>query len=173
MYVTDRLYLSLRITPDPDQPAIELLPSDTKIEVLRTAEDWAEVKLEDGGLGWVLKRFLVEDMPKSLTIEALKRQLEDKDAVLKKLEKEIATLKRQIEEQATLEAKEAALRKKIEVLEDQIAAQTKSFETTAKEHARKMLEGVSFSGIAALVVGITLGYLLGRRKKTHLSSSHL
>ena len=34
MYVTDRLYLSLRNAPDPEQRPLALLPSDTKVDVL-------------------------------------------------------------------------------------------------------------------------------------------
>ncbi|NIS60349.1 MAG: SH3 domain-containing protein, partial [Proteobacteria bacterium] len=77
MYVTDRLHLSLRKGPDTGQPPVGLLPSDTKVEVLETEGNWAQVNLEDGRTGWVIKRYLVKDVPKSLIIEQLKAQLEE------------------------------------------------------------------------------------------------
>ncbi|MFQ5841631.1 MAG: SH3 domain-containing protein, partial [Thermodesulfobacteriota bacterium] len=66
MYVTDRLHLSLRKSPDTGQPSVGLLPSDTKVEVLETEGKWAKVNLENGRTGWVMKRYLVKDVPKSL-----------------------------------------------------------------------------------------------------------
>lgn len=73
MYVTDRLYLSLRSAPTSGQPSLALLPSDTRVDLLETEGNWAKVMLEDGRTGWVLKRFLVENVPKSFIIEQLKK----------------------------------------------------------------------------------------------------
>lgn len=53
MYVSDRLYLSLRNAPDPGQLALDLLSSDTRVDVLETKGKWARVRLEDGRTGWV------------------------------------------------------------------------------------------------------------------------
>ena len=71
MYVTDRLYLSLRNAPDPEQRPLALLPSDTKVDVLETKGDWAKVMLEDGRTGWVMKRYLTKKLHKSSIIEQL------------------------------------------------------------------------------------------------------
>ena len=59
MYVTDRLYLSLRKGPGLGEPSLSVLVSDTKVEVVETERDWARVKLEDGRTGWVMRKFLV------------------------------------------------------------------------------------------------------------------
>ncbi|NIS60217.1 MAG: TIGR04211 family SH3 domain-containing protein, partial [Proteobacteria bacterium] len=105
MYVTDRLYLSLRSVADPEDPAIALLPSDTKVEVLETEKDWAKVRLEDGRTGWVMKRFLVEDLPKSSIIGDLKREVDSRDVILERLQAENASLRKEISDRVMQETK--------------------------------------------------------------------
>jgi SH3 domain protein len=92
MYVSDRLSLSLRSAPDLERPALELISSDTKVDVLETQGKWARVRLEDGRTGWVIKRFLVKNVPKSLVIEHLKRQIAS-------LKNEVETLKSKISQE--------------------------------------------------------------------------
>lgn len=165
MYVTDRLYLSLRSTPDPEQPAVALLPSDTKLEVLVTERNWANVKLEDGRTGWVMKRFLVKNPPKSLIIEELKRQIENKNIILERLQEENASLKKETSERVMLETKEDTLKKKIETQKNQIIQQNKRLETITKEDTLKRLKEVYITGMVALFVGLITGYLVRRPKK--------
>ncbi|NIU38405.1 SH3 domain-containing protein, partial [Candidatus Bathyarchaeota archaeon] len=43
-----------------------LLPSDTRVEVLETEGKWAKVTAENGRTGWVMQRYLVKDVPKSV-----------------------------------------------------------------------------------------------------------
>ena len=136
-----------------------------KVDVLETEGNWARVTAENGRTGWVIKRFLVEDLPKSLVIEEQKGQLKDKDLTLEGLREENASLKGQIADQATLEAKEVALKKRIETLENQIDQQTQRLEMTTKENAQKRLKGISVTAIAALFVRVMIGYLVGRQKK--------
>lgn len=174
MYVTDRLYLALRIAPDPEQPATALLLSDTKVEVLETEREWAEVKLEDGRSGWVMKRFLVSNLPKSLVIEELKREIEEKNIILQRSREEDGVLKKETLDRVMLEAKEGALKKKIETLKNQIIGQNKRLETTTKENTLERLNEIYFTGAVALLVGLIIGYLLGRpNKKRRLVSYHL
>ena len=168
MYVTDRLYLSLRSAPDPEQPAMALLPSDTKVEVLGIENDWAEVSLEDGRKGWVMKRFLVKNLPKSLAIEELKAEIENKNTLLERLREENASLKRETPDPTMVEAKQSALKKKIETLKNQISEQTKRLEMTAKENAVERLKAVYVTGMVALLVGLIIGYLVRRPKKKRL-----
>ena len=177
MYVTDRLYLSLRSTPDPEQPAVTLLPSDTKVEVVATEDDWAQVKLEDGKTGWVLKRFLAEDRPKSLLIEELQRQIEElqeeienESAVIERLKQEKAPQRADLSDQATPEPKqqEEALLRRIETLKNQIIAQKKRLEVNTKESTEKRLKEVYLTGIVSLFLGLVVGYMMRRPKKRQL-----
>ena len=165
MYVTDRLYLSLRSAPDLEQPATTLLPSDTKLDVLATEGDWAHVKLEDGRTGWVLKRFLVANLPKSLIIEELKRQIENKNIILERLQEENASRNREVSDRDMLEAKQGALQNRIETLKRRITQQKERLEVTDKEHTVKRLKEVYVTGIVALFLGLITGYLVRRPKK--------
>lgn len=143
MYVTDRLHLSLRKSPDIGQPPVGLLPSDTKVEVLETEGNWAKVNLENGGTGWVMKRYLVKDVPKSLIIEQLKGQLEDSKTIPERLRKE-----------------NASLRKEVDTLRNQIIQQKTRLEITTKEKTLKRLKEIYVTGIVALIAGLIAGYLL-------------
>jgi SH3 domain protein len=143
MYVTDRLHLSLRTAPDPGGPSLMLLQSDTKVEVLETEGKWAKVQLENGRTGWVMKRYLVKDLPKSLLIEELKGQVEDSKIIPERLRKENATLKREID-----------------TLQNQIIQQKTRLEITAKENTWKRIKEIYVAGIVALVAGLIIGYLV-------------
>ena len=147
MYVTDRLYLSLRSGPDPEAPSLGLLRSDTKVYVLDTEGKWAKVTLEDGRTGWVMKKFLVEDMPKFLMIEELQGQIASKNITLQRLRGENASLK-----------------KEIETLKNQITQQDKRREMTTKENSVKRLKEIYAIGIVALLLGLIIGYLVKRPK---------
>lgn len=148
MYVTDRLHLSLRNAPGPEQPALDLLSSETKVDVLETEGKWARVRLEDGRTGWVWKRFLVKDLPKSLIIEQLKRQIENENIITERLREEIASLE-----------------KEIESLKGQLTQQNERIELTIKENNRKRLKGIYATGIVTLFAGFIIGYLVRRPKR--------
>jgi SH3 domain protein len=165
MYVTDRLYLSLRSEPDAELPTITLLPSDTEIEVLSTEGQWAQVKLLDGRSGWVMKRFLVEDVPKSVIIEQLKQQIAKKDVLLEKLQAEMASLKERSPEQATTGANEDVLKRKIADLKNQILRQRRQVEARTKQQTLERLKNAYMIGIIALFVGLLVGYFLGKPRK--------
>ena len=143
MYVTDRLQLSLRKTPDTGQPYVALLPSDTKVEVLETEGNWARVNLEDGRTGWVIKSYLVKDVPKSLIIEQLKGQLEESKTIPERLRKENESLK-----------------KEVDTLRNQTIQQQTRLEMITKENTLKRLKEIYVAGIVALVAGLIVGYLL-------------
>ncbi len=171
MYVTDRLYLSLRSVPDAEQPAMTLLPSDAKVEVLEVGGDWAKVKTDDGKTGWVMKRFLVEDLPKSFIIEDLKRQIEKNSMVLESLRGENASLKNKISYRILEETEVAELQKKIKTLENQIVQQDRRLEMATEGSSLERMKEIYITGIAALFAGIVIGYVVRRPKKKQMFSS--
>ncbi len=165
MYVTDRLHLSLRSEPDAELPAITLLPSDTEVEVLSTEGQWAQVRLPDGRSGWVMKRFLVEDLPKSVIIEQLKQKIAKKDVILEKLQAEMASLKERSSERATTGGNQDVLKRKIADLKNQILRQRRQVETRTKQQTLERLKNSYMIGIIALFVGLLVGYFLGKPRK--------
>lgn len=143
MYVTDRLHLSLRNSPNAGQPALGLLPSDTMVDVIETEGNWAKVKVEGGRTGWVMKKYLVKDLPKSLIIEQLKGQIEESKVIPERLRKENVSLKREID-----------------TLKNQIDQQKTRFEKTTKENTWKRIKEIYVAGIVALLAGFIVGYLV-------------
>jgi SH3 domain protein len=148
MYVTDRLYLSLRKGPGLGEPSLGLLESDTKVDVLETKGNWARITTENGRTGWVMKRYLVNDLPKSLVIKQLEEQIGKKDEVPEMLKKENVSLKQ-----------------KIKGLEDEIIEKTRHIETTGKESTLKRLKEIYATGILAFIGGAVIGWLARRPKK--------
>ena len=162
MYVTDRLHLSLRHAPALKAPSLALLPSDTKVVVLETEGNWANpkgdglkvqgkwarVRLEDGRTGWVMKRFLVRNVPKSLIIEQLQGQIEEKNMITERFQEEIASRD-----------------KEIKSLKDQIIQQRERFEMATRENTSERLKGISVTGIVTLSAGFVIGYLMRRPQK--------
>lgn len=143
MFVTDHLYLSLRNAPNPEAPPLAALPSDTWVDVLETQGNWAKVMLEDGRTGWVMKRFLVKDLPKSLIIEQLQSQIENNNIINERLREENASLKREIEN-----------------LKGQIIKQNERIEMATEEKTLERLTKTYGPVIVALLVGLNIGCLL-------------
>lgn len=148
MYVTDRLYLSLRNAPDAEQRPMALLASDTKVEVLETEGDWTKVMLEDGRTGWVLKKYLVKKLHKSSIIEPLEEQIKNKSNLLQRLQK-----------------KNVSLKKEIDTLKTRIIQQDKRIEVTTRKNTQKRLKEIFAAGVMALLIGVIIGYVLKRIKR--------
>jgi SH3 domain protein len=98
MYVTDRLYLSLRDSPELEQSSVGVLQSDTRVEVLETEDDWAKVQLEDGRRGWVMKKYLTKDSPKALAITQLQGEIKKKSLTIENLRERINDMSLKIKE---------------------------------------------------------------------------
>ena len=145
MYVTDRLYLSLRNAPDPEQRHLALLPSDTKVDVLETEGDWAKVMLEDGRTGWVMKRFLDTNVPKTFLIKQLKGEIANLNMLVESLREENVSLKKESD----------TLNTKIATLKSRIIQQNKHVKKTGTENAITRVKEIYASG----VVGLLGGYL--------------
>ena len=93
MYVTDTLYIMARSQPGVDFKIVDQLSSNERVNLLRTQESWAEISFKDNKTGWVLKRFLAEETPKSIQIAELKETVNAKAEKIAALRKENITLK--------------------------------------------------------------------------------
>ncbi len=165
MYVTDRLYLSLRNAPDLDEPSVTAISSDTKVEVLETEGEWAKIMVGNRRTGWVLKKYLVSDLHKSPVIEELERKIEEKDNILEGLQEENASLKEQMSGLETLKAREVVLKNEIEDLRKKVIQQRKSLEAAKEQKSFLKRKEVYGTGIVALALGLAVGYLVRRPDK--------
>jgi SH3 domain protein len=86
-YVSDLLIISVREGQTDDSPVIGYIRSDTPVDVIEENEAFVYIKTPDNLIGWVKKKFLVAEKPKSILIEELKHRindLEDKIILLQK-----------------------------------------------------------------------------------------
>lgn len=73
-YVTDMLFLTLRESPQMNSNVLQRLKSDTPVIILEEQGDYYKVALESKETGWVDKRFISFETPKSTIIETLKSE---------------------------------------------------------------------------------------------------
>ncbi|MBW2552985.1 MAG: TIGR04211 family SH3 domain-containing protein [Deltaproteobacteria bacterium] len=102
MYVTDILYIMARRQPGLDFKIVDQLSSNERVNLLRSEESWAQISFKDNKTGWVLKRFLTEETPKTIQISELKETENAQAEKIAALEKKNITLKQSKAEMAEL-----------------------------------------------------------------------
>ena len=114
-YVSDMLLLTFRQGPGNSYAVTKTLKSNTPVSILDEENGFYKVELESREIGWVDKKFIIFEPPKTLIIDRLEKenkQLENKSL---KLETEIQTLKETISARKTdysqkLQSLEASLK---------------------------------------------------------------
>jgi SH3 domain protein len=81
-YVSDMLLLTFRQGPSNSFSVVKTLQSNTPVSILEEKNGFYKVKLQSKEIGWVDKKFIVFDLPKTYVIDQLKRE---KKALLKKI----------------------------------------------------------------------------------------
>ncbi len=71
LYVTDSFEITLRTGRGLQHKILGMLPSGEKLEILNVEEQWTNVKRKNGQEGWVLSRFLKNDIPKAIKLKLL------------------------------------------------------------------------------------------------------
>lgn len=85
-YITDKLMVGVQQQPGAASDPARLVQGGTPVEVIGRAGEHLEVRLPDGGTGWVETRFVTDDRPTSfLLVEAQARKAA--------LERELAALR--------------------------------------------------------------------------------
>ena len=88
-YVTDKLMVGVHEGPQAAGEPARLVQGGTPVEVLKRSGEYLEVRLPDGGTGWVETRFVTDDRPATfllLEAQASKAALERKMADLQQRE---------------------------------------------------------------------------------------
>ncbi|MBW1824090.1 MAG: SH3 domain-containing protein [Deltaproteobacteria bacterium] len=88
MYVSDNLIITVRSNPGLEFRVVDQLTSNEKVDLLKTEKSWAQISYNNKK-GWVLERFLTEEMPDSIQIAELKKTVKKTED----LEKENRALK--------------------------------------------------------------------------------
>ena len=74
LYVKPSSEITMRRGKGTDFKIIAVLKDGTPVEMLAEADDWAQVRLESGREGWVLRRFLSDTLPLGQQVESLQRE---------------------------------------------------------------------------------------------------
>ena len=185
-YVSDMLILTLRKGPGSGYPVISALKSDTPLTIIKESNGYLKVELSSGEQGWVDKKYVVTDPPKSIIIDRLKKEnaaLEDKisilteqtdQAAMAQLKKENQALTQNIE---TLKSQYAALKTASanvsDTLEENKRLKTRNASLSAELAQQKEDKGFMFktgmikwflAGVGVLLLGWVIGLSVSSRK---------
>lgn len=159
VYVTDTLKITLRTGPGLENKVIAMLPSGQSLEVIKTQGDWNLVRLvkSDGENkeGWVLRRYLVSDLPWEIRAKSLTRE----NAQLKE---KISGLEKQFKDKTDNYLK---LNGAYKTAQGTVQKLTKEKHELISSERENLFTIVGLSLLSGLVVGLII-----RRKKKHRSS---
>lgn len=95
-YVTaGSIPFDLRTGPSNQHRVIADLEEATSVEVLEVVSGWSRVQVKNGKEGWILTRFLTQEMPYKAQFEQLRREYDDLIAKAGSPLKEIEQLKKE------------------------------------------------------------------------------
>ena len=74
MYIREILRVTLRTGPSSENKIIKVLNSGTRVEVIKTQDDWTMVRSGDGESGWMLNRYLTANIPPVVQLKRLEQK---------------------------------------------------------------------------------------------------
>jgi SH3 domain protein len=194
LYVSDTaLEAVLRSGPGTGNQMISMVPAGTRVNLVSEADKWAQVTLEDGRTGWMLRKYLSDQLPWRITAEKLASEnkgLQAQMAQMKRgkqdLSDETTRLKKDLE---TTQRELQSLRHEYEALKKgatEYLNLKSSFDrlTTDANQARDQLTEVQqgyenlksstniqwfLSGAGVLVLGWLLGLVMARTRRRRVS----
>src|SRR6056297_2128381 len=92
LYVTDSLEITLRSGPDATRKSVKMLPSGTPLQILDQTTSWYRVRADDGQTGWVLKRYIMQEVPKKMLISNLRDRIKTLEESYSKAQSRIQNL---------------------------------------------------------------------------------
>lgn len=188
-YVSEDFEITMRTGPGTDRKIISLIPSGHEVDVVTTGEEWSEVVLPNGKQGWVLSRYLTEQLPTAMKLERLQQRYDKIAAENKELSAQVTKLgtdnSRLTNELDQTQSDLSQLSNAHETLKSESAEFLKlksKYETAVKEmkeasakaekaeSALNQLAGNEFNkgllyGGGLLIFGFIVGYILKRPKR--------
>lgn len=87
-YISDQLVVSVRSEASNNYKTLDSLRTDTPVEVLKDAGAFVQVKTEKGIVGYIPDQYVTKNIPKSIQISELTRQLSELQSQLETLRQE-------------------------------------------------------------------------------------
>jgi SH3 domain protein len=188
MYVTDRLQVTVRSGPSVENKVIHVVNSGDRVELLSPVEDgWVKVRTGDDEEGWMIARYLQEEMPALIKIKKLDPENKTLLARMEELTQNNQELKSSLGKAqgrvAELEAAYAklekdssdvmALRNAHKQLQEDYTGQKERLKTLSTEVESLRLSGNLkwfLAGAGVLLAGWLIGLAMGKRKRRSSSS---
>ena len=93
VYVIDSFKIMVRRQPGDKYKIVSQLPSNEKVKLVATEGDWAKITFKKNQTGWVLRRYLTEEVPKPVQIAKLEKQVKVQEEKIEALDKKNISLK--------------------------------------------------------------------------------
>jgi SH3 domain protein len=188
-YINDSMKITMRTGPAIDRKIIALLGVGQEVEILKAENEWTLIRLLDGKEGWVISRFLTDQTPDSIQLEALKinhSTLQTKAASLLEENKALKAENKKLGiDLTTNETKQMDLSKSYETLKREskqfLDLQAKYKESTSKlaaqtQKAEKYEDELTkllwnknikwfLSGAGVLILGFIIGFSAKRQRR--------
>ncbi len=158
-YIVDYFKIMVRRQPGDIYKIVEQLPSIEKVKLIETEGDWAKISFRNGKTGWILKRYLTEEIPKPIQMAKLERKIKDLEETVDVLEQEKISIKQKHTEMGEMIADQSVKLKDVS-LENQ----------RLKEEPYRIMLLLSGGGIFLIGCIVTLIIQgLGRGRRNRLS----
>jgi SH3 domain protein len=188
-YINDSMKITMRTGPATDRKIIALLSVGQGVEILKAENEWTQVRLLNGKEGWVISRFLTDQTPDSIRLEALRKNhstLQTKAASLMEENKALKAENKKFGiDLNTSESKQRGLSKSYETLKREskkfLDLQAKYKESTSKlavetQKAEKYEDDLTkllwnknikwfLSGAGVLILGFIIGFSTKRQRR--------
>jgi SH3 domain protein len=177
IYVSGITKITMRTGPGVEHKIVAMLTSGSKLKTIEYQKDWSHVETQNGKAGWVLSRFLTEEVPQTLMVQQLKsenkrlvkalelaeekkRVLAGENEVLKDIEEKFKKLEQASADYLKLNEDYKALVKKSQDQKDHILILEKNMNNEEKLWF--------LSGAGVFIVGLIIGLSTRKKKRSSL-----
>jgi len=177
IYVKGITNITMRTGPGVDHKIVVMVKSGTKLEIMEYQKDWTQVRADSGKTGWVLSRFLTQEIPGALLVDKLREKNSNLRSTLQEVEEKNKKLMdenvrlAQVQEKYIKLKKESANFLKLDAEYKKISAQ---FEIQ-KERIKELEESLDneqklwfLSGGGVFIVGLFFGLSMRKKKRSSL-----
>lgn len=179
IYVSGVTKITMRTGPGVTHKIVAMVTSGVKLQILEYRKDWSMVRNASGKTGWVLTRFLTEDVPKALMVERYKKEnkrlasklaaAEETGKILNVQNKELTEIARKYKQLKDASASYLKLDAEHQALLEQSREQEKRIQSLELSIKSEVKLGL-LSGAGVFIVGLIFGMSTRKKKRGSLLS---
>lgn len=179
IYVSGVTKITMRTGPAVGRKIVAMVTSGTRLQILEYRKDWSKVRNSAGKTGWVLTRFLTEEVPKALMVEQYKKDNERLVSKLAAVEETAKTLESQNKQLTQIAHKYKQLKDasagylKLDAEHKALLKQSQEQEKRIHDLERSIKSEVKLgllSGAGVFIVGLIFGMSTRKKKRGSLLS---